>query len=125
MRAEYGSLSDDPVGLARKLFPRLQRVLRALGVPCRYGFDEDSAESLGDTALYLEDALIIYVDDVLACAAAEAGIVLNVSPADRGDLGLVISPFGTLIMTKEVSAAGLSSWASPALSTWLPTGVMG
>lgn len=102
LRAEYGSLSDDPVGVARKLFPRLRRVLRALGVPCRYGFDEDSAAALGDTALYLEDALIIYADDLLAGAAAEAGVVLNVSPADRGDLGLVISPFGALAMTKNI-----------------------
>lgn len=102
LRAEYGSPSDDPVRLARKLFPRLQRVLRTLGVPCRYGFDEDGAESLGDTAPYIEDALIIYADDMLAGAAAEAGVVLNPSPADRGDLGLVISPFGALTMTKEV-----------------------
>src|SRR5262245_18895878 len=102
LRAEYGSLSDDPVGLARKLFPRIQRVLRVLRVPCRYGFDPDNRESLGDTAAYLEDALIIYVDDLLAGAPAESGIVLNVSPADRGDLGLVISPFGALTITKEV-----------------------
>ncbi|MET0625968.1 MAG: DUF6603 domain-containing protein, partial [Pyrinomonadaceae bacterium] len=102
LRAEYGSPSDDAVGLARKLFPRLQRVLRALGVPCRYGFDEDSAESLGDTAPYLEDALVIYVEDELAGAEAEAGVVLNPSPADRGDLGLVLSPFGTLNTTREV-----------------------
>lgn len=102
LRAEYGSPSDNPVGFARKLFPRLQSVLRTLGVPCRYGFDEDNTESLGDTAPYLEDALIIYAQDVLAGAAAEAGVVLNPSPVERGDLGLVISPFGTLTTTKEV-----------------------
>src|SRR5688572_13415 len=31
LRAEYGSPSDDPLVFARKFFPRLQRVLRALG----------------------------------------------------------------------------------------------
>ena len=105
LRADYGSVSattDDANRLARKLFPRLQRVLRVLGVPCRYGFDPDDTELLGDTAPFLENALIIYVQDVLAGAAAESGVVLNVSPADRGDLGLVISPFGTLTITKEV-----------------------
>lgn len=102
LRSEYGSPSADPVGFARKLFPRLHLLLNALGVPCRYGLDPESRESFGEAAPFLEDALIVYVDDLLAGAEAEAGLVLSPSPADRGDLGLVISPFGALSTTKEV-----------------------
>lgn len=102
LRAEYGSPSEDPVGFARKLFPRLHLVSSVLGVPCRYGLDPEGVESLGDAAPFLENALIIYAADLLAGAEAEAGVVLNPSPADRGDLGLVLSPFGTLNTTKEV-----------------------
>src|SRR5829696_4640144 len=102
LRSEYGSPSDDPVGFARKLFPRLYLMLSVLGVPCRYGLDPEGMESLGEAAPFLEDALIIYADDLLAGAAAEAGVVLNPSPAERGDLGLVLSPFGTLTSKKEV-----------------------
>jgi hypothetical protein len=105
LRAEYGSslaTVDDANAIARKLFPRLVRVLRRLDVPCRYGFNPGDEEMLGDAAPLVEHAMIIYVEDVLAGAAAESGIVLNLSPADRGDLGLVVSPFGTLTFTKQV-----------------------
>lgn len=104
-RAEYGDsllTVADANQLAGKLFPRLVRLLRVLGVPCRYGFDPDQAEQLGDAAPLLEHALIIYADDMLAGATAESGVVLNISSADRGDLGLVVSPFGALTTTKEV-----------------------
>lgn len=102
LRSEYGSPSDDPVGFARKFFPRLQMLLRVMGVPCRYGLDPESMETLGDAAPFLEDALIIYAADLLEGAEAEAGVVLNPSPADRGDLGFVITPFGALNVTKDI-----------------------
>ena len=41
-------------------------------------------------------ALIVYVDDPLYGAAAESGVVLSLSAAEQGDLGLVISPFGAI-----------------------------
>lgn len=105
LRAEYGdSLTtvDEANAIARKLFPRVLRVLRRLDVPCRYGFSPGDEELLGDAAPFAEHALIIYVEDILAGAAAEAGVVLTLSPADRGDLGLVVSPFGTLTLTTQV-----------------------
>jgi len=105
LRGEYGNslaTSADADAMADKLFPRLQRVLGELGLSCRYGFDPDDRALLGDAAPFLEHALIIYVDDVLAGAPAEAGIILTLSAADRGDLGLVISPFGALTSTRQV-----------------------
>jgi hypothetical protein len=99
LRAEYGNAMQtaaDAHAMAEKLFPRLVRLLRALGVTCRYGFDPDDAVVLGDAAPLVAHALIVYVDDPLYGAAAESGIVLSLSAADQGDLGLVISPFGTI-----------------------------
>jgi hypothetical protein len=106
LRAEYGNAlatAEDASAMAKKLFPRLQRVLRELGVSCRYGFDPDDEDLLEDAAPFLKHALIIYAADPLNDAPAEAGVVLSLSSADRGDLGLVISPFGTLTSTKHVS----------------------
>jgi hypothetical protein len=104
LRGEYASAlvtSDDADALADKLFPRVQRVLRELGVTCRYGFDPDDRPLLGDAAAFLDHALIVYADDILAGAAAEAGIVFTISAADRGDLGLVSGPFGALTSTRQ------------------------
>src|SRR5215208_8055052 len=55
LKSEYGSPTDDPVGFARKFFPRLQLILNVLGVPCRYGFDPESGGSFGAAAPFLED----------------------------------------------------------------------
>ncbi len=107
LRAQYGTVfgsTEEAQKIQTKLFPRLQQVLRILGVPCRYGFDLDDSPSLGDAAPLLNHALIFYLDDVLAGATAEAGVILNVSLADRGDLGLVVSPFGSLSTQRQVGA---------------------
>ena len=99
LRAEYGNAMQtvaDANAMADKLFPRLERLLRALGVSCRYGFDSDDAAFLGDAVPLMGHALIVYVDDPLYGAAAESGVVLSLSAAEQGDLGLVISPFGAI-----------------------------
>ena len=46
--------------------------------------------------------MFIYAADTLAGAPAEAGVVLTLSSADRGDLGLVLCPFGALTLTNQV-----------------------
>ena len=99
LRAEYGNAMQtvaDAHAIADKLFPRLERLLRALDVSCRYGFDPADAAFLGDAVPLMGHALIVYVDDPLYGTAAESGVVLSLSPAQQGDLGLVISPFGTI-----------------------------
>lgn len=104
LRNEYGNALatvDDASAMAEKLFPRLERVLRELRVPCRYGFNPDDEDLLGDAAPLVKHALIVYAEDLLAGAPAEAGVVLTLSSADRGDLGLVVSPFGALTATKQ------------------------
>jgi hypothetical protein len=99
LRAEYGKAIQtmaDANAMADKLFPRLERLLRALGVSCRYGFDPGDAAFLGDAVPLMGHALIVYVEDPLYGEAAESGLVLSLLAAEQGDLGLVISPFGTI-----------------------------
>lgn len=103
LRSEYGSLTaegDDGSGFTQKLFPRLQRLLLILGVSSRRGFYEEEAAALGDTAALLQNVLAIYAVDS-AGGEAEAGVVLNYSGKDQGDLGLVLSPFGALNTTRQ------------------------
>lgn len=94
----------DANAMADKLFPRLLRVLRTLGVTCRYGFDPADAALLADSAPFVDHALIIYTSDLLNDADVEAGIILTISSADRGDLGFVFSPFGALTETWQAGA---------------------
>jgi hypothetical protein len=94
----------DANAMADKLFPRLLGVLRSLGVPCRYGFRAGDEPLLGDAAPLMDHALIIWVVDALAGVGvgAEAGAVFTLSSADRGDLGLLASPFGELQLQTQV-----------------------
>jgi hypothetical protein len=105
LRAEYGNplaTVADANTMADKLFPRLLGVLRTLGVTCRYGFDPADAPLLGDSAPFVDHSLIVYTADQLAGAAAEAGVVLTISSADRGDLGFIFRPFGSLSETWQL-----------------------
>jgi len=105
LRTEYGNplaTVADANAMADKLFPRILSVLRALGVTCRYGFDPADAPLLADSAPFVDHALIIYTSDRLVDAEVEAGVILTISSADRGDLGLVVSPFGVLAETFQI-----------------------
>lgn len=112
------SLLRDPVGVLRDayvtplttgaeadamadaLFPKVVGLLRELGVTCRYGVNDGDETMLGDSAALVNHALVIYLVDPLSDLASEAGVVVSISSADRGDLGLVVSPFGTLTTTR-------------------------
>ncbi len=105
LRSEYGNnlaSLEDANALADKLFPRLRRVLRRIGLPCHYGVNPADGDIFGDGTQLVDHALVVYVEDILAGALDESGVVLLFSSADKGDLGLVISPFGTLMGTKRV-----------------------
>jgi hypothetical protein len=95
---------DDANAMADKLFPRIHDFLRTLGVACRYGFRPGDEPLLGDAAPIVDHALIVWVADQLMGATAEAGIVFTLSPAERGDLGLLASPFGTLQVKTQAGA---------------------
>ncbi|WP_293902395.1 DUF6603 domain-containing protein [Phenylobacterium sp.] len=105
LKAVYGTplaTVADANAMADLLFPPLVRVLRGLGVACRYGFDPADAALLGDAARFVDHSLIIYTADLLLDAEVEAGVVVTLSAADRGDLGFVFNPFGTLTETRDL-----------------------
>lgn len=87
---------EDAFAVAERVFPPLQRLLRAYGVTCRYGINSLDAPALGEAAAFMSHSMVVYKDDPLAGDGTEAGLVLSFSPMARGDLGLVVSPFGTL-----------------------------
>ena len=91
----------DAAAMADRLFPQVVQVLRALGVSCRYGVKAGDEPQLGAAAPLMRHALIIYAVDPLLNGEAEAGVVLALSPAGKGDLGLVASPFGAVGLTAQ------------------------
>jgi hypothetical protein len=97
----------DANAMADKLFPRVVAVLRGLGVPCRFGFDPADAALLGDSAPFVDRALILYVSDLLDDAPVEGGVIFTLSSADRGGLGLIVTPFGGLAETWQVRSWNL------------------
>jgi Family of unknown function (DUF6603) len=97
---------EDAHAVADRLFRPLLRLLRDLGVPCRYGFVQADEPLLGEAAPLISHALIVYVDDELNGAPAEAGVMVAISPAERADLGLVVTPFGSIAATRSAG-----SWA--------------
>jgi hypothetical protein len=105
LRAEYGNplaTAADADAMADKLFPRVVGLLRELGVPCRYGIAPDDAAALGDSAPLLAHALAVYLDHPLhGGGETAAGAAFFISSADRGDLGLVAGPFGTLTLKRS------------------------
>lgn len=105
LRAEYVTpllTGADADAMADALFPKVVGLLRQLGISCRYGVNPGDETLLADSAPYISHALIAYLNDpLLKDLESEAGVVLSISSADRGDLGLVVSPFGSLTATRS------------------------
>jgi hypothetical protein len=101
-RTEYGASiasSAEATALAEKLFPRLHSVVTRLGLHAR------QSEFIADEgASAPAPSLTIYVDDVLLGAPADAGVTVVLSPAEHGNLGLVVMPFGTLDLERTLGA---------------------
>ncbi|HEX7943932.1 MAG TPA: DUF6603 domain-containing protein, partial [Phenylobacterium sp.] len=105
LRAEYGgplATDADAAALADKLFPRVQMLLGTLGITSRYGISDADASALGGWAGAMANCLIVYAVDPLMGSEPEAGVVVHISPASRGDLGFVFAPFGSLAFTRQV-----------------------
>ena len=90
---------DDAAAMADKLFPRIAAILTDLQVPNKYGLLPEEAALLGDAAAFMNHALTVYVAEQLGGANFDAGFHFAISPASRGNLGLVISPFGDVQYT--------------------------
>jgi hypothetical protein len=109
LKSEYlksGGLAtvEDAQYTADKLFPRLGMLLVSLGAHICYGFKPhyqiDFGEGGNEAAagmLMVEVPLNIGEDLV----GSSVGATLALSPADRGNLGLVVMPFGELVFTEN------------------------
>ena len=112
LRAEYGNqlaTAADADAMADKLFPRIVGLLRELDVPCRYGIAPGDEAALADSAPLLAHALAVYLDHPLHGGGDTAGgAAFFISSADRGDLGLVAGPFGTLTAKRSAGPFALT-----------------
>jgi hypothetical protein len=93
--------ANDAAEVADKLFGRLNQLFPFLDVSSRYGINPGDESLLGGGSELMAHSLIVYFDDELRGAEVEAGAVFSISPRQFGDLGLVVSPFGTLTLTKD------------------------
>ncbi len=93
--------TDDANAMADLLFPRLGNVLRDLSIPVAYGLNDSERALLGDAATLVDHSLLIYVQSLGQGAAVDGGVTLALSSADRGDLGLVVTPFGGVSYTVQ------------------------
>lgn len=105
LKARYWNTMQTPEDarqVGQKLFPLLIKILRTLNVPCTFSYRPEDKESLGDTAVLLDNILVIYSEDPLVTGGSGSGMALNLSSVETGDLGLIISPFGSLSFRREV-----------------------
>lgn len=86
----------DANAMADKILPRVRGLLRVLGVLCKYGLRAEERPMLGPAVPFVDHALTVWVEQQMAGATEDAGFLFAISPQARGDLGLVITPFGTV-----------------------------
>lgn len=103
LRGEYvgpGGLQTaaDAQRTADKLFPRLATLLAVLGADAAYGFKPQYGIDLGDPENLAAGTLAFWLETQ---AAAQIGATLSLSPAERGNLGLVVSPFGSVALEER------------------------
>jgi len=93
----------DAQNAAKKLFPPLITLLELCGIRAMYGLNPTYGISLGsggDEIAQLSMGFMIALEPDPAFADTGFGATLAFSPTDRGDLGLVISPFGQFSFTQ-------------------------
>ena len=84
---------------ADKLFPRIGAVLASLGANVSYGFKPGYGIDLGDPENLAAGMLMFWLE--VKGGAGQIGANLALSPAEQGDLGLVVSPFGSAEFTQQ------------------------
>jgi hypothetical protein len=92
---------DDANAMADLLFGRLANVLVDLSIPHAYGVNDSERALLGDAATLVDHGLLIYLQSLADGATVDGGVTLALSSADRGDLGLVVTPFGGVSYTVQ------------------------
>jgi hypothetical protein len=91
--------SADARRTADRLFPRLAALITALGGNAVYGVKPRYGIDLGDPGGLAGEMLTCWVSP--GTSEVSVGASLSLSPAEKGDLGLVVSPFGAAELTES------------------------
>ena len=104
---------------------RVRDLLRELNVDSRYGINPQDAVLFGQESVLIDHALLVYASNQLAGADVDAGVSLTLSPAEHGDLGLVVSPFGVRSRRARTSVCGRLPSSLPLTYRRSPSVAMG
>ncbi len=112
LRAAYfpdglGTAAATDAGAAR-LFPRIAALLRELGVPALPGVDPADGPDLGPVGTALAQSMLTVAAPIrVGDADVTVGATVALSPADRGDLGLVVALRGALDLDRVIAGWAL------------------
>ncbi|MCC6432638.1 MAG: hypothetical protein IT354_17140, partial [Gemmatimonadaceae bacterium] len=84
-----------------RVVTRSAGLLRSLALPWRYGVRADDAEWVGAMLPHVEHMLLVKLPYKLV-GDDEIGVCLSLSPADEDDLGVVVKPFGGLVLERQL-----------------------
>jgi hypothetical protein len=93
---------EDARYTADRLFPRLGNFLASLGADVMYGYEPEFGVDFGSAGNEVaEGTLMVEFPISVGEGSTDSsfGVTLSLSPADRGDLGLVVVPFGEIAFT--------------------------
>ncbi len=101
LKAEYFpnrlQTEQDAIRATNKLFPRVANLLNALGIHTVFGYNKNhGVEFPGHGDQIIAGMLTAFVDLDVGGQDLEFEVSFALSPATRGDLGLVVIPSGTL-----------------------------
>ena len=112
LRSEYVgpnglATAADAQHTADRLFPRLAGLLSAVGAETVYGVKPIYGIDLGDPANLAAGMLTCWVAS--GASDVSVGTTLSLSPAERGDLGVVVSPFGAVELRESFDQWALTA----------------
>ena len=94
---------EEAAAVADALFPRLQRLAFAFGVPAAYGVNPALGLDLGEAGSeILPRTLAFWVTVPFEGLETTFGAALALASQDRGGIGLVVSPFGELALAVDL-----------------------
>ncbi|MCP4403232.1 MAG: hypothetical protein GY801_38730 [bacterium] len=87
--------AEDAAYTSNRLFPRLDTLLSQLGFDVVYGIKPEYGLDFGEAGNELGAGMLTFFFES-DMADIDFGFTLTLSPADRGNLGLVVVPFGEM-----------------------------
>ena len=93
---------------ADTLVDRVGGLFNAIGVSWSYSYPPEHEKFLGDVASLAANTMAIYLPSAIVGDDVNAGVCINLSPADADDLGIILTPFGALTLQTTVGQWALS-----------------